>query len=157
MQVDGTLGAPIKFLGAARGSAYVNENGYVGLAAAQWPYDPRDFGGPVSFPMVCVLCYVAGIRLTCTSISQACNDICTTSIPASGRHTGRCPLQVAPFFCDIGLTAAQDSDYNYIGDLMYRLSDAQSADATAAASLVQRGFASTSAAFQSQNVLVATW
>ncbi len=67
-------------------------------------------------------------------------------------------MQVAPYFSDANLLA-QNASYDLPGNLYFRVSDASSADAAAAAALVHRGFSnsSTLAAFQPQKVLIATW
>ena len=69
-------------------------------------------------------------------------------------------MQVAPYYSDSNLLA-QDANYDTPGNLVFRLSDASSADAAAAATLVHRGFSNATAtglaAFQPLKVLVATW
>jgi hypothetical protein len=64
--------------------------------------------------------------------------------------------QAAPYYSDVNLLA-QNDNYEYPGSLVFRLSEAGSADAAAAASLVHRGFSKNFAAFQPQKVLIATW
>lgn len=142
--------APMLFYGTSRAFALVSDNGYVAFDYTLYPYDPITFGtDDLGSPKVC----------TCWSLLAVLHSKLATG---RGIDTGSdltvcvsC-TQAAPYYSDVNLLA-QDDKYDYPGSLVFRLSEAGSADAAAAASLVHRGFSKTFAAFQPQKVLIATW